>query len=96
MYGFDVDTSNDYIIPNVSIITDKVTPIVQIPEEFLHDPSTTPSKHLNVTISVEDKDKESHISVRRTISKAVLDTANYSTDFISFNMIVKLNAMHVC
>jgi hypothetical protein len=30
------------------------------------------------------------------VGKAVLDTANYSEDFISYAMIEKLNAMHVC
>ena len=93
MYDFEIDTSNDYVIPNVSIITDDVITYVLIPEEFLHDPSTHPSKHLNATVSVQDKDKESHVSVRCTVGRAVLDTANYSDDFISFNMIVKLNAI---
>ena len=69
---------------------------VFISDEYLHDPSTLPSHHLNVTVSVQDKDKEGHSSVRRTVGKAVLDTANYSEDFISFNMIEKLDAMHVC
>ena len=45
---------------------------------------------------MQDKDKESHVSVRRTLGKAVLDTANYSEGFIQSDMIVKLNAMHVC
>ena len=67
-----------------------------IQDEYLHDPSTLPSKHLNVTVSVQDKDKESQTSVRRIVGKAVLDTANHSEDFISFIMIQKLNAMHLC
>ena len=67
-----------------------------IQDKYLHDPSTVPSHHLNVTVSVQDKDKESQPSVRRIVGKAVLDTANYSEDFISFIMIQKLNAMHLC
>ena len=51
-------------------------------DKYLHDPSTLPSNHLNVTVSVQDKDKESQFSVRRIVGKAVLDTANYSEDFI--------------
>ena len=62
----------------------------------MHDPSTLPSNHLNVTVSVQDKDRERLPSVRRIVGKAVLDTANYSKDFISFIMIQKLNAMHIC
>ena len=72
-------TNNDVIVPAF------------IPDEYLHDPSTLPSHHLNVTVSVQDKDKEGHSSVRRILGKA-----NYSEDFIPFNMIEKLDAMHVC
>ena len=44
----------------------------------------------------KDKDKERQSSVRRIVGKGVLDTANYSEDFISFTMIDKLNAKHNC
>ena len=47
-------------------------------DEYLHDPSTLPSNHLKVTVSVQDKDKDNQTSVRRIVGKAVLDTANYS------------------
>ena len=67
-----------------------------LPDEFLHDPSTLPPDHLNVTVLVQDKDKERQSSARRTVGKAVLDTANYSEDFVSFTMIDKLNATHNC
>ena len=85
------------ILPNsVSVILHDDTIPTLIHDEYLHDPSTIPSNHLNVTVSVQDKDEESRTSVRRAVDKAVLDTANYSEDFISFLMIQKLNAMHVC
>ena len=45
---------------------------------------------------MDDNDKERQSSVRRIVGKAMLDTANYSDDFISFTIIEKLNAMHVC
>ena len=64
-----------------------------VPVLSQHDPSTLPSHHLNVTVSVQDKDEESRTSVRCAVDKAVLDTANYSEDFISFTMI---ETMHVC
>ena len=80
----------------VSFISHVDTLPTLILDEYLHDPSTLPSNHLNVTVSVQDKDKESRTSVRRIVGKAVLDTANYSEDFISFPMIQKLNAMHLC
>ena len=38
----------------------------------------------------------SQSSARCTVAKAVLDTANYSEDIISFTIIDKLNAMHDC
>jgi hypothetical protein len=41
----------------------------------LHDPSILPSDHLNVTVLIQDKDKERQSSVRRVVGKAVLDTA---------------------
>ena len=82
------------LLDSVSVIlhADKISTLIQ--DEYLHDPSTLPSNHLNVTVSVQDKDKESQTSVRRVVGKAVLDTANYSEDFISFMMIQK--AMHIC
>lgn len=89
----DVDTSDDYVTPTVSVITNDFRPLVLIPEEFLHMISTTPSEHLNVTVSVQDKEREKYSSVRRMVGKAVLDTASYSEDFIPYNMIVKLKAI---
>ena len=80
----------------VSAISQADTISVLIQDEYSHDPSTLPFNHLNVTVSVQDKDRERLPSVRRIVGKAVLDTANYSEDFISFIMIQKLNAMHLC
>ena len=79
-----------------SVISHVDTLPTLIQDEYLHDPSTLPSNHLSVTVSVQDKDKESQTSVRCVVGKVVLDTANYSEDFISFIMIQKLNAMHLC
>ena len=94
---YDVDTSDMLNLPDlVSFISHVDTLPTLIQDEYLHDPSTLPSNHLNVTVSVQDKDKESQTSVRRVVGKAVLDTANYSEDFISFIMIQKLDAMHLC
>ena len=81
---------------SVSVISHADTISTLIQDEYLHDPTNLPSNHLNVTVSVQDKDKERQPSVRRMVGKAVLDTANYSEDFISFTMIQKLNAMHIC
>ena len=94
---YDVDASDMSTLPySVSVISHDDTIPTLIHDEYLHDPSTLPSNHLNVTVSVQDKDKERQSSVRRVVGKAMLDTANYSEDFISFTMIQKLNAMHVC
>ena len=57
-------------------------PHVIIREEFLHDPSTLPSHHLNVTVIVQDKGKAGPASKLRAVGKAVLDTAKYSEDFV--------------
>ena len=65
-------------------------------EELLHDPFILPSHHLNVTVIVQDKDRTGPASELRAVGRAVLDTANYSEDFISFNMLEKLNATHLC
>ena len=70
----------------VSAISHADTISALIQDEYLHDPSTLPSNHLNVTVSVQDKDRERLPSVRRIVGKAVLDTANYSKDFISFTV----------
>ena len=59
---------------------------VMVREEFLHDPSILPSHHLNVTIIVQDKGRIDPARELRAVGKAVLDTANYSEDFISFTM----------
>ena len=83
---FDVDTSISITVPQH---------IEFIREEYLHNPSTLPSNYLNVTVMVQDKDK-TQASERRTVGKAVLDTANYSEDFISFDMIEKINAFDAC
>ena len=79
-----------------SVISHVDTLPTLIQDEYLHDPSTLPSNYLNVTVSVQDKDPDNQTSIRRIVGKAVLDTANYSEDFISFIMIQKLNAMHLC
>ena len=59
-----------------------------------HIPSTSASHHLNVI--VQDKDRKGPASELRAAGKAVMDTANYSDHFISYNMIEKLNATHLC
>ena len=69
---------------------------VSIPHEFLHDPSTSPSQHLNMTVFVQDKDKSTPNHKCRAVAKGVLDTANYAADFISFSMIRKLDAVNAC
>ena len=71
-------------------------PLVPIREEFLHIPSTLASHHLNVTVIVQDKDRTGPASELRAAGKAVMDTANYSDNFISYDMIEKLNATHLC
>ena len=65
-------------------------------EEFLHDPSILPSHHLNVSVIVQDKGRTGPAKELQAVGKAVLDTANYSEDFISFTMLEKLNAAHLC
>ena len=65
----------------------EVQPHVPIREEFLHNHSTLASHHLNVTIIVQDKDRTGPASELRAVGKAVMDTANYSDNFISFDMI---------
>ena len=62
----------------------------------MHDPSVLPSHHLNVTVIVQDIGKTGPAVELRAVKKAVLDTANYSEDFISFTMLEKLNATHLC
>ena len=62
-------------------------PHVIIREGFLHDPSFLPSHHPNVTVIVQDKDRTGPASELRAVGRAVLDTANYSEDFISFTML---------
>ena len=71
-------------------------PHIIIREEFLHNPSVLPSHHLNVTVIVQDKGKTGSAKELRAVGKAVLDTANYSEDFVSFSMLEKLNATHLC
>ena len=89
--GYDVNTSDMSILPHfMPVISHADTISTLIHDEYLHDPSTLPSNHLNITVSVQDKDKGRQSSVRRVMGKAVLDTANYSEDFISFTMTQKL------
>ena len=59
-------------------------------------PSIFPSHHLNATLIVQDKGRTGPASELRAVGKAVLDTANYSEDFISFTMLEKLDATHLC
>ena len=66
---FDVDTSTSITFP---------PKIEFIREEYLHNPSTLPSKYLYVTVIVQDKDKTT-ASERRTVGKA-----NYPGDFVFF------------
>ena len=74
----------------------EVQPLVPIREEFFHYPSTLASHHLNVTVIVQDKDRTGPASELRAAGKAVMDTANYSDNFISYDMIEKLNPTHLC
>ena len=96
IYDYDVDSSDiTDIRPSVSCVIASVIPAI-LPDDFFHDPSILPSDYLNVTVLVQDKDKERQSSVRRIVGKAVLDTANYSEDFVSFTIIDKLNVTHNC
>ena len=63
---------------------------------LLHNPSTLASHHLNVTVIVHDKDRIGPASELRAVGRVVMDTVNYSDDFISFDMIEKLNATRLC
>ena len=74
----------------------EVQPHVLIREEFLHNPSTFASHHLNVTVVVDYKDRTGPANELRAVRKAVMDTANYSDNFISYDMIEKFNATHLC
>ena len=87
---FDDDTHN---LMDVHV---EEQPHVIIREEFLHNPSVLPSHHLNVTVTVQDKGKTGPASELHAVGRAVLDTANYSEDFISFTMLEKLNSTHLC
>ena len=69
---------------------------VSIPLDFLHDPSTSASQHLNMTVFVQDKDNNPSRRELQAVAKGILDTANYAADFISCNMIEKLNAVNEC
>ena len=71
-------------------------PHVIVREEFLHNPSTLSSHHLNVTVIVQDKGRTDPARELQAVGKAVLDTANYSEDLFSFTMSEKLNATHLC
>ena len=74
----------------------EVQPLLPTREEFLHTLSTLASHHLNVTVIVQDKDRTSPASDLRAAGKAVMDTANYSGNFILYDIIEKLNAAHLC
>ena len=67
-------------------------PHVIVREEF----SILPSHHLNVTVIVQDKESTGPASELRAVGRALLDTENYSEDFISFTMLEKFNATHLC
>ena len=86
----------DNVVHNLMDVHVEEQPHVIIREEFLHNPSIIPSHHLNVTVIVQDKERTGPASELRAVRKAVLDTANYSEDFISFTMLKKLNATHFC
>ena len=73
----------------------EVQPLVPIREEVLHIPSTLASHHLNVTVIVQDKDKTGQASERRAVGKTVMDMSNYSDNFISYDMIEKLDDNHL-
>ena len=88
-------TFDDYVF-NLTDDHVEVQPLVPIREEFLHNPSTLASHHLNVTVIVQDKDRTRPASEMRAAGKAVMDTASYSDNFIPFDMIKKLNATHLC
>ena len=47
-----------------------------------------------MTVFVQDKQQAN--PRQRAPAKAVLDTANFAADFISFSMIVKLDAIDAC
>ena len=66
---------------------------IPIREEFLHNPSTLASHHLNVTVIVLDKNRTGPAGELRAVGKAVIDTANYFDNFIP---IEKFNATHLC
>ena len=53
-------------------------------------PSILASHHLNVTVIVQDKDRTGPASELCAAGKAVMDTANYSDNFISFDIIEKI------
>ena len=71
----------------------EVQPNVLVREEFLDNPSTLAS---NVTVIVQDKDRPGPANELRAVGKAAMDKAHYSDNFISFDMIEKLNATHLC
>ena len=58
-------------------------------------PSTIASHHLNVTVIVQDEDRTGPASELRAAGKAVMDTANYSDNFVLYDMIEKSNATHL-
>ena len=89
-------TTFDDDVFNVTDDHVEVQPHVPIREEFLHIPSTLASHHLNVTIFVQDKDRTGPASELHAVGKAVMDTANYSDNLISYDMIEKLNSTHLC
>ena len=45
---------------------------------------------------MQDKDRTGPASELRAAGKTVMDTANYSDNFISFDMIEKPNTTHLC
>ena len=96
LYSDDVAAVFDIDSHNLMDSHAEEQPHVIIRGEFLHDPSVLPSHHLNVTVIVQDKERTGPASELRAIGRAVLDTANYSEDFISFIIVRPLDSIKIC
>ena len=83
----DVADIFDKDVHNLMDVHVEEQPHVIVREEFLHNPSIIPSDHFNVTVIVQDMERTGPASELRAVGKAVMDTANYSDNFISFDMI---------
>ena len=86
----DVAAVSDDDTHNLMDVHVEEQPYVIVRDEFLHDLSILPSHHLDVTVIVQDKRRTDPARDLRAVGKAVLDTANYSEDFISFTMLEKI------